>query len=241
MPRIEPISHLGIAVQITKDLVERLLWEEEGTALDFKIGQYPFADATETEKSELLKDVLAFANAHRREDAFILVGVREVKGGRSDIVGVDHQLEDAHIQQFIKSKVQRPITFSYTAMDHGGLPIAILHIPKQRRPFYTVSDFGKVKKGVVYVRRGSSTDIASPDEIAAMGADQIAAYAIEPILVFSSSDRATSQLLGTTLDLKCVALELATPDMIPDYSEGNGQLIDFSRGYVNKDYLRDLV
>ena len=228
-------------MHVTKDLVERLLWEEEGTTLDFKAAQYPFAGATERERSELLKDMLAFANAHRREDAFILMGVREVKGGRSQVVGIDQQLEDAHLQQFIKGRVQRPIVFSYTAMEYDGLAIAILRIAKQKRPFYAVTDFGVVRKEAVYVRRGSSTDIASPDEIAAMGADQIASQALEPVLTFSACDRATGQLLGTTLELKCVALELPAPEMIADYSEGSGELLQLSSWHVNKDYFRELA
>jgi len=58
---------------------ECLLNEEEGTTLDFKSKQYLFAGATDEEKSELLKDILAFANAWRRSDAYILLGVEEVR------------------------------------------------------------------------------------------------------------------------------------------------------------------
>jgi predicted HTH transcriptional regulator len=152
---------------ISKELIEQLLWEEESPILDFKSRQYPFANASDDEKSELLKDILAFSNAHRRDDAFILIGVKSLPGGRSQVVGVSEQLDDAHVQQFINSKTQRPLTFTYKAIDIDGLPIAVLHIPKQKRPFYATSQFGKVNKGAVYVRRGSSTAIALPDEIAA--------------------------------------------------------------------------
>ena len=44
-------------------LFERLLHEDESTTLDFKRDQYRFTKATEQEKSELLKDILGFANA----------------------------------------------------------------------------------------------------------------------------------------------------------------------------------
>jgi predicted HTH transcriptional regulator len=40
------------------------------------------------EKSELLKDILGFANAWRRATAYILIGVKEVRGGRSNVVGI---------------------------------------------------------------------------------------------------------------------------------------------------------
>jgi predicted HTH transcriptional regulator len=67
--------------------MEELLNEEEGSTLDFKLEQYPFQKASDEEKSELLKDILAFSNAWRRADAYILIGVQEVKGGRSIVKG----------------------------------------------------------------------------------------------------------------------------------------------------------
>ena len=43
---------------MTPELFEQLLHEEETTTLDFKQAQYKFKKATETEKSEFLKDLL---------------------------------------------------------------------------------------------------------------------------------------------------------------------------------------
>jgi predicted HTH transcriptional regulator len=121
-------------MQITKELIESLLLEEESATLDFKQDQYPFANASDEDKSELLKDILAFTNAFRRSDAFILIGVRDIKGGRGEVVGISEQIDDAHLQQFVNSKTQRPVSFTYKAAEHDGLPIAIIHIPLQFRP-----------------------------------------------------------------------------------------------------------
>ena len=44
-------------------LMEELLNEDESATLDFKRDQYPFDNATDEQKGELLKDILAFANA----------------------------------------------------------------------------------------------------------------------------------------------------------------------------------
>jgi predicted HTH transcriptional regulator len=73
-------------------LMEELLHEEETETLDFKRDQYLFVGASDDAKSEIVKDVLAFANAWRRTDAYILIGVQEVKGGRSIVHGVTHHL-----------------------------------------------------------------------------------------------------------------------------------------------------
>jgi len=58
---------------MNNELFEQLLYEDESTTLDFKKKQYLFAKATEEEKSELLKDILGFANAWRRSEAYSAV------------------------------------------------------------------------------------------------------------------------------------------------------------------------
>jgi hypothetical protein len=151
-------------------LLETLLNEDESTTLDFKRDQYPFDGATDEQKSELLKDILAFANAWRRTDAYILIGAEEVRGGRSRPVGIPKHLDDASLQQFVNSKCNRPVVFRYEVVSIDQVEIGSIHIPIQERPFYLNKDYGKLKKDTVYVRRGSSTAIADPDEIAKMGA-----------------------------------------------------------------------
>lgn len=152
---------------------ENLLNESESNSLDFKQEQYLFEGSTEFEKSEILKDILAFANAWRRTDAYIIIGAKEVKGGRSQILGISSHFDDASLQQFVNSKVQKPIDFCYIPFEFEGKKVGVFYIPVQERPFFSKQDYGKVKKNVVYLRRGSSTDEANPDEIAKMGAATI--------------------------------------------------------------------
>ena len=149
--------------------LESMLNMEEGTTLDFKRKQYRFNKATDEDQSELLKDILAFANTQRYRTAYILVGVEEVKGGRSEVVGVDDHLDDANLHQFVNYKTNRPVVFSYFPFRVEEKEIGVLDIPIQNRPIYTLNRFGKVKANTVYLRDGSSTRPASPDEIASMG------------------------------------------------------------------------
>jgi predicted HTH transcriptional regulator len=152
------------------ELMEELLNEYESSTLDFKRDQYPFGKAaTEEQKSELLKDILAFANAWRRTDAYILIGVDEVKGGRSKVLGVTSHLDDANVQQFVNEKTNRPVSFSYQVFHFEGVQVGVIEVPLQDRPVYLNKDFGKLKRNQVYIRRGSSTAIAHPDEVATMG------------------------------------------------------------------------
>jgi hypothetical protein len=108
-------------------LFENLLREEESVVLDFKRDQYRFSKATNDEKSELLKDILGFANAWRRADAYILIGVEDVRGGRGNVVGISEQLPDHSVQQFVSGRTNRPIQFHYEAFNyHLFRPVRLL-------------------------------------------------------------------------------------------------------------------
>ena len=150
------------------DTVKVLLDMEEGLALDFKRQQYPL-NASASDKNELLKDVLAFTNAQRYRTAYILIGVEEVKVGRNIIVGIDDHLDDAELHQFINSKTNRAIIFDYSPHQIGDKQIGVLRIPLQVRPVYLTKRFGRLDANVVYLRDGSTTRPASPDEIVLMG------------------------------------------------------------------------
>lgn len=174
---------------LDSEQLELLLNQDEGVALDFKRNQYPFEGADEAVKSELLKDILAFANASREATAYILVGVEEVKGRRNKVVGVDRYLDDAQIQQFVNSKTQRPVDFSFQYISIYNRTVGVIEIPVQIRPIHLIKKYGKVGAKEVYIRRGSSTDIASPDEIAQMGNTNTTDIVDTPALVDNVTNR----------------------------------------------------
>jgi hypothetical protein len=182
-------------------LFERLLYEEESTTLDFKRDQYLFVKATEDEKSELLKDILGFANAWRRSEAYILIGVEEVRGGRSLVRGITTHLDDHSLQQFVNNSTNRPVLFHYAAFGFEGKQLGIIRIEEQVRPIYLKRDYGKLKKDAVYVRTGSSTDPQKPaslDEVAQMGQSSLPDEA-ELIVEFAEVERDVCS--GSTVSL----------------------------------------
>ena len=91
-----------------------------------------------------------------------------MKGGRSIVHGVTQHLNDNDLQQFVNSKTNRPVRFSYEAFSFEGKQVGVITIPCQKRPFMLNSDYGKLKKQTVYARQGSSTNPASLDEVARM-------------------------------------------------------------------------
>ena len=157
---------------LSAKLIERLLHEPEGTSLDFKSAQYPFNFADDRQKTELLKDILAFANSWRRAAAYILIGVEETKGGRGRVIGVNEHLDDAKLHQFVNGKTQRPVELSYQVIQMDGTTIGAIEIPLQKRPTYLKKSFDRLREGAVFIRDGSSTRLATPDEIAQMGAEE---------------------------------------------------------------------
>ena len=222
--------------------IEELLYEEEGTTLDFKGEPYKFNSASDHEKSELLKDILAFSNAWRRVDAYILIGVEEVKGGRCRIVGIQDSLDDAQLQQFVNSKTQRPIEFNYRTVLIDGLKVGVLCIPVQRRPYYLEKDYGKLKKHVVYICRGSSTSDASPEEVRDMGRSEIQDSQEIPDLYFEFANPANRSSLGTRIDINSKILKIPPMNQIPDYVEDNqSRSLRILGPQVRKDYYRELV
>ena len=166
--------------------LENLLHQPEGPALDFKVAQYRFGNANDTEKSELLKDILALANSWRLTTAYILIGVQETKGGRSKVLGVKDHLDDAILHQFVNSKTQRPLQFSHQQFFAEGVEIDVIQIPVQDRPIFLTKRFGKLQADEVKVRDGSSTRNATPDEIAKMGADQVLSDVPQPAQEWTS-------------------------------------------------------
>jgi hypothetical protein len=132
LPGFEVGEPLHVGVETLPDSVRRRfhqsLYEAESTTLDFKKEQYRFAKATDEEKSELLKDILGFANAWRRSEAYILIGVEDVRGGRGNVFGIpaaDH-LDDHSLQQFVNSLTNRPVRFHYEAFGIEGKQVGII-------------------------------------------------------------------------------------------------------------------
>jgi len=230
-----------------KDLLEKLLFEEESATLDCKREQYPFAKATDEEKSELLKDIIGFANAWRRSDAYILIGVEDVRGGRSKIVGIPAtaHLDDHSLQQFVNNLTNQPVRFHYEAFGFEEKQVGIINIEQQPRPIYLKRDYGKLLKEKVYVRRGSSTDPskpASPEEIAKMGGDPGQPEA-ELLVEFAHIEN--SNALSTTTSWNAEHCQMPRAETIPDYSPPQRLDpylgIDLSLHRPNKDYFRELA
>ena len=221
------------------ELLEQLLHEPESQSLDFKQAQYRFERASELDKSELLKDVLAFANSWRRTPAYVLIGVREVKGGRSQVIGITDHIEDASLQQFVNSKTHRRVELSYEVVRVEGVEIGVIEIPIQDRPVYAENDYGKVKARVVYFRAGSSTGEATPEEIVRMGAQQ--SLEATPNLVLSWADVGERRPLSSPYLANRFLLEPRLPANTFDSAARPLSVMDRVTFAANDNYSQELI
>jgi hypothetical protein len=226
---------------------ERLLYEEESPTLDFKRDQYPFAKASEEEKSELLKDILGMANAWRRSEAFILIGVEDVRGGRSNVYGIpaaDH-LADHALQQFVNNLTNRPVRFGYEVFGFEGKQVGIIRVEQQPRPFYLKRDYGKLKKNEVYVRRGSSTDPTKPatiDEIAQMGhGSEVVLVDLKGLDLEIDYNRTLAAHLGTMFNKYIREHGLGTNVSKPNPVPTNRFRIQAIQAYLQRPFLSDAL
>ena len=156
---------------MTENEFVQLLYRGESESLDFKSEQYSFGGAGDEDKAELLKDILAFANAWRNQPAYILIGVQETPSRKAHAIGTslaDH-IDDATLQQFVNSKTNHPVRFGYERFDYDGRQIGIIRIDHpQARPTFLAKAFGPLKAQAVYIPRISPLPMRSRLWVAAM-------------------------------------------------------------------------
>lgn len=160
---------------LTLDQIRTLCMQGESNRLDFKRDQYLFDNAADGHKAELLKDILSFANSFRNDPAYILIGVEELESKLGKIVGIEKTevIDDSKIQQFVNEKTNRAIPFETYVIECGkDRVVQILEIAPclKNRPFYLKQkNFAQLKQNDVWMRVGSSSHVALPEEIMEMG------------------------------------------------------------------------
>jgi hypothetical protein len=117
-----------------------------------------------TKFSTPLKDLSAVANACSNSYGFVVYGVDP---RRSDpVLGISQNYDDAKLQQLAAGKIDPLPEFLYYEVLYGAKAIGVLQVkPTRKRPHIIQVDLGKVRKGKILVRRGSSTDGATTKDL----------------------------------------------------------------------------
>lgn len=221
------------------ELLNKLRYKSEGTDIDFKSAQYRFNKGSEDAKGEILKDILAIANAWRDGPGYILIGFKDRRPHPAEVVGIAESIDDAQLQQFVNSKVKPKLTFSYEEHVYQDKPVALITIPKQKRTFHLTHAYGKLKSNVVYVRRGSSTDEAEPQEIHEMiKADSGQGDMRLSLSVLTENN----ENLPETIELRYLRFTERIPDYIVQKPQGSLSslvMLEAQLVHDNSDYWRE--
>lgn len=115
-------------------------------------------------RGEIVKDVAAIANACSTSYGFIVYGVDPRR--QDPVLGISQSYDDANLQQLIAGKIDPLPEFLYYEVSAGAKTLGVLQVkPTRKRPHIISVDLGKVRKGQILVRRGSSTDGATMKDL----------------------------------------------------------------------------
>ena len=147
---------------MTENEFQQLIERAENETLDFK-ESYDLSNS----RNEFIKDVLAMANTPRDQPAHIVLGVRWTPESASTVVGLEHQLDDADLQdKFGQDRVQPIPRFTYTPLQFRGKQVGVLEIPVGREgPYTSLKDFEGLQAGAVYYRQGTKNTRAVGSEL----------------------------------------------------------------------------
>jgi len=115
-------------------------------------------------RGEFIKDLDAFANAIASTYGIIVYGADPRRP--DPVVGITASYDDAKLQQLAKGKIDPRPEFLYYELLHGAKTLGVLQIkPTRQRPHIIQVDLGKVRKGQILIRRGSSTEAVTPADL----------------------------------------------------------------------------
>lgn len=138
------------------DIKFQIQYEQEGTKLDFKREQY-----RKEKYKDLIKDIMAMANAPVEGKRYIITGVKDLPGGTKEYFSIPEKefVDQATYQQILRENVEPSIDFSYYPIEVDGNLLGVFEIDKCINPPYMMKkDFNGLNKGDCFVRRGSQQE-----------------------------------------------------------------------------------
>lgn len=132
------------------DLIE---YHDEEHNLDFKGAQYP-----KEKHADLIKDLIAMANADTNDGCYIIIGVIRNSEGQKELRGINREyfIDDAVYQQLIRENVEPDVNFEYILHEYAGKCFGVFRIGKcDDKPYIMKKDYKKLKTGDSWIRKGT--------------------------------------------------------------------------------------
>ncbi|NHA05464.1 ATP-binding protein [Mucilaginibacter sp. HC2] len=138
-----------------RDINELIQYHQESEFLDFKLEEYKDA-----KRMDLVKDVLAMANAAYSGDRYIIIGIKKNK---DEIIfkAVDNPIDSASIQQLIHSNITPEISVTYEPFLFENKSLMVLTIKATADQPYSIlkdtplNEKTVLKKNTMLIRKGS--------------------------------------------------------------------------------------
>jgi len=136
------------------ELFEKLLTLVEGETIDFK-SSFPHV------KSELLKDIISFANGHSQKNKYILYGVKD-REGTKELVGLEIFVDQSNIDQLLFENIEPHIDIQLHTVFYKEMKFQVLEIKPDNRPYMMKKKYkNEINKGSMWIRRGATNDFVT--------------------------------------------------------------------------------
>ncbi|MCD8739687.1 ATP-binding protein [Mucilaginibacter roseus] len=128
---------------------------DECVFLDFKREEYH-----DSNKPEMIKDVLAFANAGYTHERYIIIGIKKDHEGLT-VNPVEQPQDSAAIQQYIHENITPELSVSYISYSYQGQNIMVLVISDtNEQPYYPKKQLNRgngpfLRPNEFWIRKGS--------------------------------------------------------------------------------------
>jgi hypothetical protein len=133
------------------ELDDLIKFENESTSVDFKAKQY-------AKTEDLLKDLIAMANANITGDRHIIVGTKHLPDGSRKIWGIikSEFVDSATYHQLARENIEPEIHFDYSPYEFEGHLLGVLRIYNcNDQPYMMRKDYVSLRAGDAWIRKGS--------------------------------------------------------------------------------------
>lgn len=146
----------------TTDIENLIRYENENSYLDFKATQY-----RREKHQELIKDVMAMANAFGNGERYIIFGIKHYSNGNRELLGIQDEefIDSANYQQLVRENIEPELEIDYSPLTLDGKIFGVLSISAKDKPYLVKKDFANLKKGTCLIRKGTATYPISRSEI----------------------------------------------------------------------------
>ena len=129
----------------------------EGPTLDFKKEEYK-----KESKQDLIKDIMAMANSLNNNVKRIIIGVKKTPIN-TEVLGLECVEDVASYENIIQENVEPNINFNYEAYNYSDdITLGVFEIyDNNDRPYMMKKDCGGLKKGDIWIRKGTRNSRAT--------------------------------------------------------------------------------